>query len=81
MIPGSDAGKRRWGFSARERRAILLLLPLLGALVWLVSEALRPRFGDGALLLGDGLAGRRRLSRRIRSEEALRNCSVSIRIP
>jgi DNA uptake protein ComE-like DNA-binding protein len=58
MIPGSDAGKRRWGFSARERRAILLLLPLLGALVWLVSEALRPRFGDGALLLGDGLAGK-----------------------
>ena len=33
-----------------------MLLPLLGALVWLVSETLRPRFGDSAPLLGDTLA-------------------------
>lgn len=51
-----DGKGRRWEFSARERRAVLLLLPLLGALVWLASEAVRPRFGDGAPLLGDMLA-------------------------
>lgn len=56
MASDRNRTRRRWEFPARERRAVLLLLPLLGALVWLVSEALRPRFGDSAPLLGDTLA-------------------------
>lgn len=46
-------------FTARERRAILLLIPLLAASVWLLSEAFKPRFDDTALLLGDTVTARR----------------------
>lgn len=56
MASDRNRTRRCWEFPARERRAVLLLLPLLGALVWLVSETLRPRFGDSAPLLGDTLA-------------------------
>ena len=56
MASDRNRTRRCWEFPARERRAVLLLLPLLGALVWLVSETLRPRFGDCAPLLGDTLA-------------------------
>ena len=56
MASDRNRTRRCWEFPARERRAVLLLLPLLGALVWLVSETLRPRFGDSAQLLGDTLA-------------------------
>lgn len=58
MASDRNRTRRCWEFPARERRAVLLLLPLLGALVWLVSETLRPRFGDSAPLLGDTLAER-----------------------
>lgn len=56
MASDRNRTRRCWEFPARERRAVLLLLPLLGALVWLVSETLRPRFGDSAPRLGDTLA-------------------------
>lgn len=48
--------KRRWEIPARERRAILLFLPLAGLSIWLAAEAVKPRFEDSALILGDTLA-------------------------
>lgn len=47
--------KRWWMLSTRECRAVLLLLPLLAAIVWIAAEAFRPKFDDTALLLGDML--------------------------
>lgn len=57
MTSGHKDGKRkRWEFTARELRAILLLIPLLALLVWLLAETARPEFEDTALILGDALA-------------------------
>lgn len=57
MTSGHKDGKRkRWEFTARELRAILLLIPLLALLVWLLAETARPEFDDTALILGDAIA-------------------------
>lgn len=57
MVPRHKDGKRKhWEFTARELRALLLLIPLLALLVWLLAETARPRFDDTALILGDTIA-------------------------
>lgn len=40
----NEDGNSWWRFSARERRAVLLLLPLLGALSYIIYRASQPRF-------------------------------------
>lgn len=47
--------ERKWRFSSRECRGLLVLVPVVALLVWLVTEAVRPRFGDSARLLGDAM--------------------------
>lgn len=49
------AARRRWRFTASERRGVLLLLPLLALLVWLVTATVAPRADRSAQLLGDRL--------------------------
>lgn len=48
--------KQGWRFSARERRAILFLLPLVAVAVWILWSAAHPRFDDSVDLLGDRIA-------------------------
>lgn len=55
MFGKRDGGRRRWEFSARECRAVLLMLPLMALLVWAVAEAVRPRPDGSAQLLGDAV--------------------------
>lgn len=47
--------ERKWRFSLRECRGLLALVPVVAILVWLVTEAVRPRFDDSARLLGDAM--------------------------
>lgn len=47
--------ERKWRFSSRECRGLLALVPVVAILVWLVTEAVRPRFDDSARLLGDAM--------------------------
>lgn len=42
-----------WKFTARERRAVLFLIPLVAVLLLIAWGALRPRFDDSATVLGD----------------------------
>lgn len=57
MNKKSEKGRRGVKFSAREVRAVLLMLPLVAVLVWIVAVAVRPRFDDSAVVLGDTIAG------------------------
>ena len=48
-----DDKNSMWRFSARERRAVLLLLPLLGALSYVVYRASQPRFEESFVRYAD----------------------------
>lgn len=54
--PASSGSRRRWRFTASERRGVLLLLPLLALLGWLAAETVSPRQDGSAQLIGDRLA-------------------------
>ena len=47
--------ERKWRFSSRECRGLLVLVPVVVILAWLVTEAVHPRFGDSTRLLGDAM--------------------------
>ena len=49
-------GGRQWKFSARERRGILMLIPLLVVLGWILYSAAKPRFDGTAEIVGDRIA-------------------------
>jgi competence ComEA-like helix-hairpin-helix protein len=57
-----DKGKG-WRFSARERRAILFLLPLVAVSVWILWSVARPRYDDSVAMLGDRMAAQARENR------------------
>ena len=48
--------RKPWKLSARERRGIILLIPLLAVLAWILYSAARPRFDGTAELIGDRMA-------------------------
>ena len=47
---------KSWKFSARERRGILMLIPLLAVLGWILYSAAKPRFDGTAEIVGDAIA-------------------------
>ncbi len=55
---------RGWRFSARERRAILFLLPLVAVAVWILWSVAHPGYDDSVTILGDRIAVQGRENRR-----------------
>lgn len=55
---GGDDRVRRW-FTVRERRAVLLLLPLVALMVWLVAAMFRTRISPEAEMLADRMTAER----------------------
>lgn len=55
MTKRNQKNDKKWSLTTRERRAVLFLLPLVAALVWILWTAGRPRIDQSATLVGNSL--------------------------